>query len=100
MPTESQELSTPQSWRRSSKRVGAVVLIVVVLSATSAFSQTAVLNHNSNLRKSANSSSEILEELSAGTQVTLISKRKRTGYYHVQMQNRAAGWVWARNATI
>ncbi|HYR21485.1 MAG TPA: SH3 domain-containing protein [Chthoniobacterales bacterium] len=98
MPTKSQEL--PQLWRSSSKRIGALVLIVVILSATSAFSQIAVLNHNSNLRKSANSSSEILEELSAGTQVTLISKRKRTGYYHIRTQNGAAGWVWARNATM
>jgi hypothetical protein len=81
-------------------RIGiAVLLVLLVFSAINAFSQTATVKRNSNLRKSPSSSSTIIEELSADTQVTLLSNRKRAGYYHVQAEDGASGWVFARNVT-
>ena len=78
----------------------AMLFTLVVFPAISAFSATATINRNSNLRKLASTSSAIIEELSAGTQVTLISERKRAGYYHLQAEDGAAGWAWARNITV
>jgi hypothetical protein len=81
-------------------RITALLVIPFALLALPAFSQTATVKRNSNLRKSASSSSGVIEELSAGTQVTLISNKKRAGYYHVQADDGAAGWAWARNITV
>src|ERR1051326_6882711 len=78
----------------------AMLFTLLVFPAISAFSATATIKRNSNLRKSASTSSAIIEELSAGTQVTLLSERKRAGYYHVQAEDGAAGWAWARNITV
>jgi uncharacterized protein YgiM (DUF1202 family) len=78
----------------------AILFTLVVFPAISAFSATGTIKQNSNLRKSASTSSAIVEELSAGAHVTLISERKRAGYYHVQAEDGAAGWAWARNITV
>src|ERR1035441_6999257 len=80
-----------------------IVLIWLALVSTltlSAVSQTVSLHHNSNLRKSASTSSAIIELLSTGTQVTLISNKPQSGYYHVQAADDAKGWVWAKNVSI
>src|SRR5207249_623064 len=55
---------------------------------------------NSNLRKSPTTSSAIVEELAAGSQVTLTSNRKRSGYYHVRAEDDAVGWALARNISV
>lgn len=75
-------------------------LALVSTLTLSAVSQTVSLHHNSNLRKSASTSSAIIELLSSGTQVTLISNKPRSGYYHVQAADGAKGWVWAKNVII
>jgi uncharacterized protein YgiM (DUF1202 family) len=75
-------------------------LAFVFTFALSAISQTGSLQHNSNLRKSANTSSAVIEVLSSGTQVTLISSERRSGYYHVQAADGAMGWVLAKNVSI
>jgi Bacterial SH3 domain len=80
-------------------RVAAVLWLLFFFSATSVFSEEAAVERNSNLRKSASSSSAILAKLAAGSHVTLISDRKRSGYYHVQAEGGAVGWAWARNIT-
>jgi len=74
-------------------------LLLIVLSSLSAFSQTVTVKHNSNLRKSATVSSAILEEIQAGSEVSLISKIKRSGYYHVRAADGAVGWILAKNVT-
>jgi hypothetical protein len=79
--------------------VAAVLWLWFFFSATSVFSQEAAVERNSNLRKSANSSSAILAELAAGSHVTLISNRKRSGYYHVQTGDGTVGWALAKNIT-
>ena len=75
-------------------------LALVFTFALSAVSQTGGLQHNSNLRKSASTSSAVIETLPAGTQVSLISSRRRSGYYHVRTEDGAVGWVLAKNVSI
>jgi hypothetical protein len=76
-----------------------VIFLLLACSASRAFPQEATVERNSNLRKSAPSSSAIVAKLAAGFHVTLISDRKRSGYYHVQAEGGAVGWAWARNIT-
>ena len=71
-------------------------LALVFIFTLSALSQTVSLQHNSNLRKSASTSSAIIDLLPAGAQVTLISNKRRSGYYHVRAAAGAIGWVLAR----
>jgi uncharacterized protein YgiM (DUF1202 family) len=80
--------------------LAALIIVLPVFFANSAFSQTATLKRSSNLRKSATSSSAIIEELPAGAAVTLISNTKRSGYYHVHAEDGQAGWVLARNVKV
>ena len=78
----------------------AIFLLLILLSSLSGFSQTATLKRNSNLRKSASSSSAVVEPLSAGDEVTLVSNRRRSGYYHVEAKDGERGWVLARNLSV
>jgi hypothetical protein len=80
-------------------RVAAVLWLLFFFSATSVFSQEAAVERVSNLRKSASSSSAVLAKLAAGSHVTLISNRKRSGYYHVQTGDGTVGWALAKNIT-
>ena len=83
-----------------SSRIVSIWLALVFTFAVSAVSQTVSLNHNSNLRKSASTSSAIIELLSTGTKVTLLSNKPRSGYYNVQAADGAMGWVLAKNVSI
>jgi hypothetical protein len=78
----------------------AIFLLLILLSSLSGFSQTATLKRNSNLRKSASSSSAVVELLSAGDEVTLVSNHKQSGYYHVEAKDGEKGWVLARNLSV
>jgi uncharacterized protein YgiM (DUF1202 family) len=85
------------------RKITTVLCLIVSMSlftATSAFSQQATVKRNSNLRKSPTTSSAILEQLDAGSQVTLTSNRKRSGYYHVRAEDGAVGWALARNISV
>jgi hypothetical protein len=75
-------------------------LALVSTLTLSAFSQTVSLQHNSNLRQSASTSSAIIELLSTGTRVTLLSNKPRSGYYHVRTGAGSLGWVWAKNVSL
>lgn len=79
------------------KTVRCVLLIGLFLVISKASAET--LTHNSNLRKAASSSSELLQELSSGTSVTLISNEKRGRYDHVKLADGRSGWVLAKNLT-
>src|SRR5438445_13257738 len=78
----------------------AIFLLLILLSSLSGFSQTATLKRNSNLRNSASSSGAVVELLSAGDQVALVSNHKRSGYYHVEAKDGERGWVLARNLSV
>jgi hypothetical protein len=78
-------------------RVAAVTLICF-LGCCSVEGTT--VKRNTNLRKSSTTSSRVIELLEAGSEVTLISNRKRAGYYHVRAPDGAVGWAWAKNLSI
>jgi hypothetical protein len=81
-------------------RIILMCLALVLPFTLSAVSQTVGLRHNSNLRKSPSTSSAIIELLSTGTQVTLLSPKPRSAYYHVQAADGAKGWVLAKNVSV
>jgi Bacterial SH3 domain len=81
-------------------RIAPTLLALIFLFALNAVSQTGNLKHNSNLRKSASTSSAVIELLSSGTQVTLLSNEPQSGYYRVQAADGAKGWVWTKNVSI
>jgi hypothetical protein len=82
------------------KTVRSALLVLLVFNAGNLLSETTQLTHNSILRKSATISSSNLGTLLAGTDVSLISTRKRGGYYHVNLQNGRSGWVLAKNVSV
>jgi hypothetical protein len=81
-------------------RIILMCLALVLPFTLSAASQTVGLRHNSNLRKSPSTSSAIIELLSTGTQVTLLSPKPRSAYYQVKAADGATGWVLAKNVSI
>jgi hypothetical protein len=88
-------MTFPKSWR-----IVAMGFACVLTFTVHAVSQTGRLQHNSNLRKSASTSSAVIELLPAGTQVTLMSSKRRSGYYHVQAADGSTGWVLAKNVSV
>lgn len=81
-------------------RVPVVLFALLLLSATAAFSQAGVVRRNSNLRKSATPASPSLKILHPGTTVSLISGRRKGGYYHVRIKDGTTGWVWGKNIHV
>jgi uncharacterized protein YgiM (DUF1202 family) len=77
----------------------ALLLAFFLLSALTLASQTATVQRNSNLRKSPNTGSAILESLNQGDSVTLTSAKTRLGYYHVRASDGTLGWVWGLNVS-
>jgi hypothetical protein len=78
----------------------ALLLLVLLFSSFACFAQMATIQRGSNLRKTPNSSSAVLESLSQGDTVTLTSSRKHLGYYHVRAIGGTLGWVWSKNVSI
>jgi uncharacterized protein YgiM (DUF1202 family) len=76
---------------------GPCLLIAVLLFSSVGFAQTATILRGTNVRKTPNTTSAILETLHQGDSVTLRSTRKRTGYYHVTASDGTVGWVLAKN---
>jgi uncharacterized protein YgiM (DUF1202 family) len=70
-----------------------LLLAFFFFSALTLASQTATVQRSSNLRKSPNTGSAILESLNQGDSVTLTSTKKRLGYYHVRASDGRLGWV-------
>jgi len=65
-----------------------------------AFAQSAVLSHNSNLRRGPSLQSKIIETIPANSQVTIISRYPREGYLRVQTADHIhVGWVIQKNVS-
>lgn len=74
-------------------------LILPVLLAALAFSQTAVVKRNVTLRPTASTDNDAITTLKPGTRATLLGPNKRNGYLHVKVGGQK-GWVWARNVDV
>jgi len=65
-----------------------------------AFTQQGTLSRNTNFRsKPIIRSNTVIKTLTKGAAVDLVSKRKRSGFYHVIVDGQQ-GWVTARNVRI
>src|SRR5436305_1232194 len=76
-----------------------IAVVVALCSATvqPAHGQTsAVATANVNVRTGQSKSSRILDELSPGDTVTLLSPTLRRSYYHIQERNGIKGWTYKR----
>src|SRR5258708_31371691 len=61
-----------------------------------ATAQQAVATAAVNVRSGQSTSSRIINHLSAGDTVSLLSAAKKGGYYHVEERDTTKGWVYAR----
>lgn len=57
--------------------------------------QSITVSRSANLRAAANTSSTIVEKLSPGTLVTLLSIGKTGGFYHVETGAGTKGWIYS-----
>ena len=74
--------------------------IAAMLSASSrvlpAQQNAAVATADVNVRAGQSKSARILDQLSPGDTVMLVSTRMRKGYYHIQESSGTRGWVYSR----
>jgi uncharacterized protein YgiM (DUF1202 family) len=76
------------------------LLIFLLLQASLAAAQTAVVTHNANLRPDASSNGAPIEMLKTGTQLELVEPEQTNGYLHVKTQDGTEGWAWSRNLHV
>ncbi len=71
----------------------------LVLITPYAFTQTATVTRNVNLRPEPSTSQPSMMLLTPATNLQLIAISPTNGFYHVRV-NATEGWVWARNISI
>jgi uncharacterized protein YgiM (DUF1202 family) len=76
------------------------LLIILLLQASPAAGQTAVVTRNVNLRPDASSSGAPIETLKVGTKLELVSKEQTNRFLHVKTEDGTEGWVWSRNLQV
>jgi hypothetical protein len=74
-------------------------LTCLLLITPYAFTQTATVTRNVNLRPEASTSQPAITLLTPATSLQLISPSATNGFYHVRV-NATEGWVWGRNIRI
>src|SRR3954463_839815 len=75
----------------------AIVLAICSTARVPAQGQTtAVATANVNVRSGQSTSSRILDQLSPGDTVRLLSTTLRRGYYHIQEPSGTKGWTYKR----
>ncbi len=74
--------------------------LTVVLMATSAAAQHAVVTRNVNLRAGPASTKTVKETLHPPDELTILDSMQSNGYYEVRAADGQHGWVWARNVQI
>lgn len=94
------QLGTLSRGARCVVRLPGLLSLFVVLLTTATVAQTVTVRRSSNLRKALSTSSNVLASFAEGDTATLISIRKRSGYYHVRAADGTVGWVWGRNVSV
>src|SRR4051812_6779407 len=83
----------------------AVFTFLLLVSPSTALSQTGVINQNAAvlrnviLRQGPSTESPELETLVPGDDVTVFDG-PRLGYYHVKTAHKRIGWVWMKNIKL
>jgi len=78
------------------KKLLALFLLILV-STTTALSQTATVVRKVNLRPDPSTTQNAITELEAGAKVEILEPNPVLGYYHVQTADGKKGFVWGRN---
>jgi uncharacterized protein YraI len=68
---------------------------VVLAGSASLAQQQAVASSGLNVRKGRSTSFEIVGHIDDGDTVTLLAKKAKQGYFHVQTKDSIKGWAWA-----
>ena len=76
------------------------LLIFLLLQASLAAAQSAVVTRNVNLRPDASSNGVPVETLKIGTKLELLETERTNGFLHVKTENGKEGWVWNRNLQV
>jgi uncharacterized protein YgiM (DUF1202 family) len=76
------------------------LLIFLLLQASLATAQTAVVTRNVNLRPDASSNGAPVETLKNGTKLELVETEQTNGFMHVKTEDGKVGWVWSRNLQV
>lgn len=77
-----------------------VLLLLVLISQTTAHSQTATVVRNVNLRPDPSTNQGAITKLEAGAKVEILEPNPVRGFYHVQTEDGKTGFVWGRNLRI
>ncbi len=87
--------------RLAHRHIGPALLgLVLALSPGTASAQTATVVRNVSLRSDASTKHPPLALLKPPVQLTLLSSKPRSGYYHVRTGAGQEGWVWGRNIQL
>jgi hypothetical protein len=78
------------------KKLVALFLLILV-SPTTALSQTATVVRNVNLRADPSTNQDAITKLEARAKVEILEPNPVRGYYHVQTADGKMGFVWGRN---
>lgn len=74
----------------------AFAALMILCGTAAGQAQEAVATTTVNVRSGYSSSSRILDHLTEGDTVSLLSATKRNGYYHVEEADGTRGWVYSR----
>jgi hypothetical protein len=74
-----------------------VLFLLILVSSTTALSQTATVVRNVNVRPDPSTDQDAITKLEAGTKVEILEPNPVRGYYHVQTTDGKTGFVWGRN---
>lgn len=76
------------------------LLTFLVLLASVAAAQTAVVTRDVNLRPDASSTGAPVETLKIGTHLEVVDPEQTHGFLHVKTEDGTQGWVWSRNIHV
>src|SRR5712692_9412780 len=85
-------------WR--SIRVFVRSLLLLLVTASLALAQEAVVTRNVNLRRDASTNQPPIRLLVPPDAVELVEPDQTNGYYHIRTEDREDGWVWGRNIRV
>lgn len=69
--------------------------IGVLAGSTGLAQQQAVASSGLNVREARTTASAVKAHLEEGDTVTLLAKKAKQGYFHVQTKDSIKGWAWA-----
>ena len=82
------------------KIVSALLVFSLFVSVGSLFAQQATVNHGVSLRGDPSTKNPPIGHLNRNSTVTLLAKRPRAGFYHVQTADGTKGWVGVKYLTV